>query len=470
MVRAARLCGMSANDLLAYETPKLVSVRDATVGGIYYLLLLTVFIYLILYQVFFNLGYLEFRKPDQTVRLSLKQPTVNECDPLQDTGCQDQYVSTDSLGYCCQTNCSTDNQDSENTCSCPWAPNGSHTYKCEYLDGARASSVQGNTVLVQTRFTRYEEERKNCNATHCDKRWGTVGKPKTRNVAGIENFTLTIDHSVLLQDFGIMKTNQDMTGYLHIEGTGSEQQALCKERLEAVTHPLDGDPTDKAPCYIQPRSKPGIKMDIFYVATILRAMGIGLDHTSELDKQETRRAEGFTVSLQIEYVNTRKWWGVLPNGQMSYIYHLSAVPDDHYNTVETIWKSFPTSRFQIIKYGILFSVSPSGLVGKFSYQQLLVTLTTGMALLAVCSIIIKHLSTKFLARHQYYSHYLIESSVSFGDIEHLETLSDEELHALLVSHDLKTKGDKKEKILRLLQDGFSLEANAACADLTYGTM
>lgn len=435
----------------------MVLIRDANLGLLNYLLMILIFVYIVIYQVFYNLGYIKFQTPAQTVRLSLQQPTVKMCNPLTDESCHDDYPNTGSLAYCCADGC-TEVEDIHGAgCNCPGTPEVM-SYRCEYLDGTRASTVTGNSILVQTRFTEYVQNRsyENCDDKHCKDRWENNGQPKSRFVAGVENFTMAIDHTVLQQDLQIFKTNQQMKGWLFVDGTGHLQQELCAERPDAVDHYIRGKPTNKAPCYLEPRSTPGEKTDRFYLFTLLRAMNISLDDSSVISESQTRRAEGFTTMIKVEYFNTEKLWGVLPNGQVSYIYKLLPVPNDHYQSTDVVWTSFPNERSQMVNYGILFSVVPDGQVGVLDFQHLLVTFATSIALLTFSSIAMKHLSTKLLEKKDYYRPYLIEHSVDFHDIKALEGLRDEELDTLLKKRDLPVKGVRKDKILRLTNDGWTL--------------
>ena len=95
-------------------------------------------------------------------------------------------------------------------------------------------------------------------------------------MADIDEFTLLIDHSVIMPSSNLQKTSRNMSGLLFVDSGTEMQQQLCTEREDAVN--AGGQKTDTAPCYLKPKQANGL--DFFSVHLLLQAMGISLDDES----------------------------------------------------------------------------------------------------------------------------------------------------------------------------------------------
>merc|ERR1712050_557598 len=118
-------------------------------------------------------------------------------------------------------------------------------------------------------------------------------------------------------------------------------------------------------------------------------------------------------------------------------------------------------------HGILFSVKGMGKLAAFNFQQLLVTLTTSLALLAISATIVRYLALYALKQRAYYQEYLYDISADLSDVRDLESLSDSNLDAELRERGLATGGNRAQRILGLLdaaresEGSFALTANLA---------
>merc|ERR1712187_1104123 len=133
-----------------------------------------------------------------------------------------------------------------------------------------------------------------------------------------------------------------------------------------------------------------------------------------------------TATLQIYYFNSWPWHGRL--GNISYISNLIPMQKNPYKTTSLVWDRYPEHRIKRDIHGILFSVKGAGQLAAFSFQQLLVTLTTSLALLAISATIVRYLALYVLKQRPYYQEYLYEVSADLSDVRDLESLSDSNLN------------------------------------------
>lgn len=248
-----------------------------------------------------------------------------------------------------------------------------------------------------------------------------------------------------------------MSGLLLVNGTSPMQHQLCRENPGALTQPVYGDLTDEAPCYIPPNLT-GDGLDIFRLETLMQAMGLGLDLDSYPGSGHSLRYEGMTATLQIEYFNSWPYHGVLSN--VSYIYNLIPVPKNPYKATSLVWEQYPGRRVKRDTHGILLSVQGTGQLAAFNVQQLLVTLTTSLALLAVSATVVKYLALYALKQRQYYKEYLFQVSADLSDVRDLESLAEADLNAMLRERELPTGGNRAQQILRLAEHARANEGSA----------
>lgn len=467
-----KILGFDRNYILAYYSYKTVMIKDARVGCMNYMLKVAIAAYILLYQLIRNLGYLAFAQAENTVRISLQQPTRDissglTCNP-KDFRCRDAFAGIGELPYCCAQNSSCTN-DGARGCRCTFSelPN----YNCTYMDGGTAIWTTDFTGLVVTYVHQFLEQRnEDCfvgrtdTATaRCDRLWFQLDSEKYF-VADIESFTLLVDHQVRLdwgrasaydlELVGMTMSFWEMPGFLYVGSEKPEQRALCLRNSRALDAVLNGKPTNTAPCYIPPqRIKPGHSAtggDFFSVGTLLEAAGTSLDAINHYGAQ--RRQQGFVVLLDIDYSNTMLWKGRV---DMHYVYKPVAVPGTRYKKkrIESS-VSHPGRRMQFDMHGILFVVQASGELAAFSFFELLLQLTTSLALLAVSTFCVNILANYVLHLRMYYQEALYQETVDYEGIKFLDSRPEAEIDEQLRTRSIPRSGSKEQRVLRLLEDGF----------------
>jgi len=456
---------MNVDDLFAYSTTKSIKIRDARLGLLHYTLMFFIFVYILVYQLIYNLGYLKFAAAQNSVRLTLQEPTKS-CNP-NDSDCQDSFVPISHLPYCCAPNSSCKLDDEG--CHCDYRPSFKD-YNCTWLSGDDAVVIKETSIMVTT-FTHEYSQKLNASCftsfpdagDTCDKLW-IVESRALVFTADVEAYTMLIDHSVMSPASGLATTSREMKGMLFVDPTVADsneaadiQHGLCQSRADAVNAPFGGQATDSAPCYLKPKDAQGL--DYFEVGTLLQAMGVSLEGSSYPGSNHSARYEGFTGNIVIEYSNTRLWHGLETN--ISYIYRPSAMPQSTYKSTAITSTSLDGSqRLKRDMHGMLFEVKPGGDLAIFDFTQLLLQLTTSLTLLAMATIGVNILAQYVLSKRHYYVEALCEQTADFHHLSFLESQSESQIQEELRRRHLPNAGTKEGMILRLLESGFSPPARS----------
>ena len=73
---------------------------------------------------------------------------------------------------------------------------------------------------------------------------------------------------------------------------------------------------------------------------ILWAGNIALDRAGDLPSDKTHRKEGVLVMVEVEYKNSRPWWGVYPDYKdVSYVLRIKQVANSTYKETDVTYKA-----------------------------------------------------------------------------------------------------------------------------------
>ncbi|CAE7340804.1 p2xA [Symbiodinium sp. CCMP2456] len=453
-------CGVDLHNLFAYSTTKYIVIRDARLGLLHYTLMFFIVVYILVYQLIGNLGYLKFNDAQNTVRLTLQEPTAG-CNP-NDTGCKDSFAPLSHLPYCCAQNSSCKTND-DGSCSCDYRP-AFKDYNCTWMSGTSAAAIRESSIVVST-FTHEYTMTLNTScftsypaaAESCDELYIVQEKAQVFT-ADVESFTLLIDHSVTSPKSGLATTSRDMKGLLFVGPNGNDgseatalKDGLCSSAADAVDAPRNGRTTNKAPCYLKPNSAGGL--DFFAVGTLLQATGVSLESESYPGSGHSTRYEGITINLNIDYSNSVPWHGLQEN--ISYLYKPSVIPRSTFKTTEA--SPLSPDGLHVLKkslHGLLFEVRAGGQLATFDFTQLLLQLTTSLTLLALATVGVNIMAQYVLRYRHYYSEALYDRTADFDNISFLERQSDEQLRQELRDRNLPASGPRERMILRLMEYGY----------------
>ena len=420
------LFGYDTDVLLSYRTPKIVRVLDAKLGCLKYSFTLAILLYVVVYKLICQLGYVKFETPQGTVRFSLFQPTADGCDPFKNASCYDNFTALTRLPYCIQS------------------PSSAHRdfppKNCTYWDAVQDQVVGQSAITLTTRVTEYAQERAchtiHGNQTSCHKLWKNVApvEGSTYFIADVDRFTLLIDHSVGTPTLNLSATSRQMAGSLHVRSINAVTDTLCSTDPTAITTDSESSGSGgssstssssssssdaaaatratKAPCVIPPRHPDGESLDIYEVGTLLQAAGVDLDSGSFGDGH-SQRYEGAILLLYIRYANTYSWSGVAEH--IRYEYESAQLVDATFKSVDAVYTAFPNARQVRNRHGVRIFVVQTGRLGVFDGTQLLLQLTTSLTLLALANTVVDYLMIYGMPLRNLYKKYKYEVTEDMSD-------------------------------------------------------
>jgi len=362
----SRFKNIDADDLLSYETIKLVKIRDRRLGIMHFFLQFGIFIYIVVYTIIIQQRYLRQDAPYGSIR-----PTAQEPAPWADAS---------TLPYCKQNQSSL---------------NGFDNFDCVYMLGLDITypAALMDSILVATRMkdTFYPVP----NNTNCP----PPSQPATtfecapyKNeststryyIDDIENYTVYIEHAIYGRANRIAATNKDFTGVLYYNDGSGRSIVL-------------NDPTRSG--------------DIFPIQTLLEAADVpSLDVLSALGDGDSLRYDGVLILMVVEYSN-----GVLHPNQLSYTYTLFTVPGVNVISQEP---SQPVSGgiSQRSWYGVRLIFLITGTFGEFDFPTLLTSLVSGLVLVKVATTIVDMIIIYVLPDKIMYREHKYEVTEDFRNI------------------------------------------------------
>mmetsp|Transcript_14412 Transcript_14412/g.50106 ORF Transcript_14412/g.50106 Transcript_14412/m.50106 type:complete len:448 (-) Transcript_14412:68-1411(-) len=374
--------------LVTYQTVKLVQIDDLFLGGLHYVFLLLVFLWIAVYNVAYQNAYIRFESPIGSVRTSLQGPTQvspktgSPCDPTKPVpACSYEFTDPSLLQYCSQSGAVVYGE-------------GQLTLPCVNWDAEDViSPVTGSEVLYIG--TRVQESNatlqcqfpprggKPCPQTYetaCHRSF-TVDPSCSQAdtavenyfVADIERYTVLLDHSVR------SPTNP------HVHGDSSSMSGSLMSCNGTIVTP------DKTPN----------GQDILSIGQLLNGAsfgeqcGVSLDDVSSVyGSSNTSRYDGIVLVVAIEYSNVERWTGMQSN--ISYVYKSSVLVGTKSKVARQIFVDYPDKRVVRDMHGIKLVAEQSGQLGQFDATTLLLQLAASTALLAVATAVVDQLAIRVL--------------------------------------------------------------------------
>eukprot|EP01098_Paradermamoeba_levis_P013023 TRINITY_DN5832_c0_g1_i6.p1 TRINITY_DN5832_c0_g1~~TRINITY_DN5832_c0_g1_i6.p1 ORF type:complete len:220 (-),score=94.01 TRINITY_DN5832_c0_g1_i6:99-758(-) len=142
------------------------------------------------------------------------------------------------------------------------------------------------------------------------------------------------------------------------------------------------------------------KNDILEVRTLLQVAGVSLDDFSTSSTGETNRYAGVLLLVFIVYDNTHSF----STNNVRYTVKVREVKNTEFKSVEETYFSETTKR-ERNRHGVRLIFLQTGQLGKFQFQVLLLTMVSGLALLAVSTLIVDLLALMVLPQRKYYEKY-----------------------------------------------------------------
>ena len=214
----------------------------------------------------------------------------------------------------------------------------------------------------------------------------------------------------------------------------------------------------RAPCLILPmRSQKNL--DFFTLYELMVAAGVNMD-TQSINADHSVRIMGTKLVIVIEYNNYSPFSGVqdaqpLNDGGVTYIYKVQVLNSDT-SLSGLEWLTYPSERIQFLNSGVLITAVQTGLLGKFYFNILLLTLTTSATLITIAGYIVFLCATVTCGNKEYYRKAIVEDSVNFyklkQDKKQFKDLTIEELREICRHSRLEYGGSREDLIIRLSEN------------------
>jgi ATP P2X receptor len=356
MCRDGRIFGFTIDQILSYETPKVCVINDRRIGLLYYSLISLIVVYLLGYVILYEKRYILSEQPVGSVRFSLESPQTQGTVP----------PPAESFPYCL-TNSDAANVDVDARAWRRRRNVDAHQfarYLCQYWGESYTlfPSVEQSAMFVTTRVTNSTQMLENgCSMSSNTCRFvddpGVT--PNTFFIANVEAFTLLIDHSVT-------------TSFMSVNSL----------QLPGALFDDAGHEIKKLP----PPNSLGRKgeHDIITLGALLDAAGVDLDGVSSANTNRSVRDDGTVILVNIEYSNTYTF----STSNVRYQYHVSRVANTKFKGEQVITSKNIDKRVIFNRHGVRIIFTQSGTLGQFDFQTLLLSVVSGIGLVAVASFIV----------------------------------------------------------------------------------
>jgi len=453
----------SADEVLAYQTLKVVKIKDYRLGSLYYLFIFLILCWVVGYQILYCNDHFEKLDVVGTARMTIQQPTVDSCNP-QHPDCKSDFRSLTELSYCREF---AGNKS---------ATQGVQQRECLFADKhtMNPTGLARESMLVPTRIDTSIQS-KGCmpapdNHYSCDNEWNIKTHSGVVYVADIERSTLMIAHSygrreiqgdspplqgTLQECSSTLGSKKDPRVELPLSQKRSCSQGYFSREIECLNDKcpfLPADPETKdAFLQFERRSaslrsasrRHGVTVgdrlapdfadvggvggrgdvaggghhraalvedgiyaipegDIISIAKLLQVAGVDLDRSLDADGKPLRQT-GTIIDIDVVYNNLYPFASTFGDQHVEYQYNIHQLPVAEYKSESISYSPEQNETMRTVenRHGILISVKVSGTFGFFSPMYLLVMLTTALGLLAVATFVTDKLAIHFMQNEKY---------------------------------------------------------------------
>jgi len=464
-----QIAGVDVDDLFAYSTPRVVKIKDRSLGVIKLLLMLAIFCYIIVFQIAYKGEHFQEDEVEGISRLQWQQPTMNWCNPMH-KDCLSNITNAENLPYCSQYTGTEAYKGSEQlTCTNKDAWELPVTLPAGVLMPSHISEYEqrricGPDVVECTAKFRFEDEA----ASDARLQRGTGEAEPVRDVfvADVEQFTVLIDHSFSTASGKVAYDDYAMQGYwLDCSGPGDDCEKkpikCVHSKCKAMDFELLQDP---APMRSGRRLRPAVGRehkdlgllegaateeamqatgmqtatqqfnvialsdgDVLSVATMLKMArpgsrvqaappgGYHLDDIVNSDG-ETRRMRGGALVVRIDYENAGHWRIFRPKDPPTYTISVTMRPANEFKHLY-VSRTEGNGREVTKAYGMLIIVQQVGRICTFSIMHALIVLMTAMALLGMSNLLTDMLALYVMPRKEQYTDLKYKVSDDFVTVQ-----------------------------------------------------
>lgn len=385
------LANIDWDDVLAYNTLKIVRIRHKWLGGFYALTILAILVFIVGYYIIYSQEYNEYTIPTGVVQAAVSAPR--------------DFISAAQLDYCAQ-----------NKSGAGISTGGD--LPCVRWDTSLITLVQSSAVLLGTHIHESifqlnssacaadDYQQSTSSSDVCDVvLWEEVdGSATDLYISDVEHYTFTVEHAVakksntnyndppdnMLVDMSMNEASAVSTNAgvpVKIQRENGGDVILLKDILKATGIDLNGAATGQA-----------------------QAAASGPMYTQGL-AQTNFRDTGITIISTIEYT-------LDGTSDMSFTYDLQYVPMSASFTQETRLNS--THKKVSVVNGVRLTFQIGGVFTQFSFKQLLITLVSGLALTASATTFTDLLTCHVLKNKEDYKLFKYETTPDFDPDDPIE--------------------------------------------------
>ena len=404
--------------LCAYETAKVVAIRDLRLASLRIFFVVVISAYVIIFELLGSGGYLTASSTVGVVRFSLQHPTLSDCDP-SDRKCRNDFAPLNELPYCQQ-------YDSNDL----YAGN---VYPCEIYESINAQIVSEKSIAIITRASVTNQSQVcRADAMTCPRTYSDASEEYRFYTAQSERFTILFDHAVTASQicsgqharrdvhYACSAESSQYSGRLH-----SKDPELCKleyQNGKSYVSYRGKQQTDGAPCFIEPNHT-ATNQDFFTLDAILRASGVAdiddcnvgtnnadSNSTKDTETCQTYRDTGATLLLNIYWTDFAPYVGLV---DPAYYYIPQLIAGSSFKQYVPFYKEYRSQRTLLNAHGIKIAVLLGGEFHTFNMLSFIITLTTAVGLLAVATTIVDLLMLYVLPEKERYQDAKYESTEEF---------------------------------------------------------
>lgn len=423
--------GRGWDDTLAYNTIKYIRIKNAFVGALHYFFMFLILMYLLVYVFLMNKKYLHIDTPISTMRFASMGP----CQPTSPAGlCK--IASTKHRIKAIGETCTRAFQCNQHPyCLPPGHKNASSLaggqFPCVFWDHNSVTwpPSEKSALTLATRASIYNQKLETPDGKLCGPKDGkglsqtdwncqwmpsvVSGKSADAYIADIGNYSISITQTISATVLPISVTSMGMSGNLLRckEGKPCKYDLLnnfdvVKEftpnqhnhgnAMLTVDEILDAvvPPSHKG----LPAGKKGLELDAVNTGCPAKCV----QYSTGKHLMQSNRWTGFVIILDVQYDNT----GLLIAGSsfddVRYRMRAYAIPESTFR-VEVPYLQKDNSRIIHHLHGMRLITMTKGNLGQFSWNTVLVQLTTSITLIFVSTTIVDMIITRCMVNKDYYT-------------------------------------------------------------------
>lgn len=420
MWRVLNAIGIDKEEITSYKTHKYVNVRDWRLGAIDFCSKIVILVYVVVHTIIYHGSHLKERELYGSTRMTIQHPTEH-CNPLKPQ-CNSTYHDLANLPYCRQYK--ENGSSSDDVAKRLKELKLQHT--CSRMDGLDMSfgfPHPGILFVPSRNHTRMQDKGCDPEATGvCQNLWTFPKEAENHDdtyIPEIADFTVLLDHSFHIvlggDQFGVAMA-RDLDGSIsQVKDISQPKDAPYTVHRGIRTMILPNVSQTRLPGYESAISFPF--GDVISVGDLLKMAdpqgreGKDLLDVVDQDAHEggSLRFAGGKLIIIIEYSNKQLFD---PFGQAPIQYTIRAVlmPEPENKVMKTV-RVADAKRSIVDIHGISIMAMAHGKVRVFSLNNLIMVLTTGLALLTASRVL-----TNFIMV------YLMEDSVKYFILKYQPTM------------------------------------------------